>query len=497
MAKIILIQSSSDYPERVVSQPIGLMSVAACLRQVGHQVSIYDDNLLDQGPQAAAAMVARERPDVVGLTAVSIEMPFVHRAATAIKDRVPGLPLVIGGAHATGDPLRTLADPNIDYVVVGEGERTFVELVQTLGRGGDPQQVPGLALRSDGLPLLTAERVPIEDLDALPLPAYELINVPAYFDVFRSSILFKRREHMALFTSRSCPYKCIYCFSVTGGKYRVRSAEAVVEEIDYLVAEYGIREVAFQDEVFNLQPERVKAICRLLIDRPYRVAISLVSGVRGDILDRETVRLLARAGVYRTAFGIESASPRIQREIRKNVDLERLTEAVHWFHDEGVICHGFFMIGLPGETQEEARSTIKMSCELPLDSAGFANPVPMVGSSWYKQIVAQAGTEAVVEYNQTYHHSATNYSAMDDVTLERMRRLAYRRFWLGNLRVLRLLFKVPLSLKLYSKLARAALYRFFPQLSAIKVEAPAATAAAADLVSNGPQPVPAATISPD
>ncbi len=165
-----------------------------------------------------------------------------------------------------------------------------------------------------------------------------------------------------IFTSRGCPFGCIYCHNVFGKKFRARSAENVLDELSMLKREYNIGEIEIIDDCFNIDLSRAKEIARGIIDRKLDIAISFPNGIRADHMDKELVDLLKEAGTYRVYYAVETASPRLQKLIRKNVDLDRPKEIVDYTAAQGIMTCGFFMMGFPTETEEEIRMTIDYAC---------------------------------------------------------------------------------------------------------------------------------------
>jgi len=259
----------------------------------------------------------------------------------------------------------------VDYCAIGEGEVTLSELLEELAHGDSRPQTPGIASRVHGQEVFTGPRTCIEDLDSIPFPAWHLIRLEDYFLKATSHQMYVRPEFMTLVSSRGCPYQCIYCHNVLGKRFRARSPENVLDELDILYNRFGIRDLQIQDDVFNLIPKRAKAICDLMVRRGIRMNISFPNGVRGDLMDEELLRKLKDAGTFKISYAAESGSERIQKLIRKNVKLSKLKEVIEQTDKAGIFAHGFFMLGFPTETIEDMRQTVEFALSSKLHSATF------------------------------------------------------------------------------------------------------------------------------
>jgi radical SAM superfamily enzyme YgiQ (UPF0313 family) len=303
------------------------------------------------------ARMAAFRPDLVGFSCLSLEADEMERLARAAKEVNPRCAVVLGGPHAKFFYDRALENPDIDAAVVGEGEETFPELLEALEDGRPLDGVKGVAFRRDGRALLTAPREAIEDLDSLPFPAWDLVDFRRYSRVPGMNGYSKSVPWAVVMTSRGCPFRCAYCHDIFGKKARLRSPENVLAEIELLTRVHGVREIHIVDDIFNVDPARAGRICDLIAERGIKVDIAFPNALRVDMMDRDLIRKLKRAGCYAVTYAVETASPRIQALLGKNVDLEKARRVISWTAAEGIITHGFFMIGFPGETREEMRLT--------------------------------------------------------------------------------------------------------------------------------------------
>jgi anaerobic magnesium-protoporphyrin IX monomethyl ester cyclase len=283
----------------------------------------------------------------------------------------------------------------------------------------------------------------------MPYPAWDLIPVKKYFGKPMGDQLYHRPEIMTVVTSRSCPYSCIFCHNLFGRGFRARSATNVVDEIRTLHERYGVREIHVQDDIFNLDMDRAKEICRMIIENGPKVFLAFPNGLRGDIMDDELIDLLYRAGARRVCYAVESGSLRIQKMLKKNLNLEKLAVTVRKTAAKGILIKGFFMIGFPTETHDEMMQTIRFARDNDFDTAGFNRVIPTKGTELY-EMARELGMKAVFDYDDySYDYSNINLSAVDNRTLEKTIRKAYFLFVAKPKRLLRLLWLFPRKRRIF------------------------------------------------
>lgn len=446
MPRIVLVQTHHPYTQFTHVHPLGIMCIASAVRSAGHpDVQILDMKV--EGWNAAQAIEAIEAlaPDVVGLSAMTYEAGCMHEVAQGLRERMPAATIVAGGPHPSVAADDVMKDESIDFVVRGEGEETFIALMDGLVAGKtDWTDVPGLNWRdAEGQVVAEADRPPPAVLDEMPFPAWDLIDHSKYHLVPRGGVIYAHKEFATMFSSRACPWRCTYCHNSYGKAFRDRSAEHVLAEIDLLVKDYGVKEIVFMDDIFNFKPQRAKAIARGLIERDYGLKLTFPNGFRGDILDEELVVLLKQAGMYRCMVAVESAVPRLQKVMKKNLKIEKVRKIVRFIADQGIMVHGAFMLGFPTETEEEMQSTIEWAADSAFHTAAFFRVIPFKGTELFTQI-EHAGFDLPSDWSSYEpYQSEINLSEVREERILRLRKRAYRRFYLNPRRLWRIFKLIP------------------------------------------------------
>lgn len=360
--------------------PFGLAWLAAAAREAGFEAAILDAAAETLDLEGTLARIGAHRGAVLAMTATTLSL---HRAeAVAAEARRRGLvsAVLLGGPHASAVPEATLAAcPSVDLLVLGEGERTLVEILpEILDRGiAAARGAAGTFCRdADGGFVQGPPRPPIENLDELPLPAFDLL--PDLTRHYQTSAL--RSRHFpgsSLVTSRGCFGRCTFCSrSVFGRKVRAFSADYVMAMIRSLVDGWGIREICIYDDNFVADPRRLKRFCELLRAAPFR--LTWTCNARVDVVTEESLRRMRDAGCWQISFGVESGVQEILDRECKGITLEKVRATLAVCRRLGIRTKGFFMVGHPGETRETMEATRRFALELPLDDfqMSFLTPFP-------------------------------------------------------------------------------------------------------------------------
>lgn len=420
----------------VRSPPLGLAYMGAVLESAGHQVKIVDAPTLEMGVEEAAREVLSWRPDLVGISAVTPTVKGGYRLACAIKSAAPDLPVVMGGQHVSFMFEEALSTGCVDYVAIGEGERTILELVESLERGGGVESVDGLALPG---PRLTRPRRPIENLDELPEPARHLLPMDKY------TVFDKPVKIIHVIASRGCPYGCIYCSTsyYWGRRYRIRSAKLVADEIERATQEYKTNVVVFADDELTLSHRWVDEFLRELEER--RLDISWTCGTRVSSVNRDMLRNMRAKGCNIIYYGVESYSDDDLLRIRKKITTGQVEDAVRATKEAGMEVAGSFVLGFPWQRVDDVRNTVKFAEKLHLDYAQFTVATPYPGTPLYDEALRDGLIEV---WDWDYY--TTVYPVMRGLYIgrEQLAKLlgwAYRKFYMRPGYVLSQLAKRRLS----------------------------------------------------
>lgn len=391
---VLLICPNINMPIAVrTSPPLGLAYVAAISERLGHNVRVYDMQVED----TPLEVLLEEFPaDVVGLTANTPQVKAAWAVAEKLKQLHP-CPIMIGGPHPTVMPEETLRRSQIDAVARGEGESTWEEFLSVVERtprhdsaalAENLAGVKGLSYRGpSGDYIHNPERPPVRDLDGLPWPAYHLFRKEGYSSLQPTMDGFSPRS-FAICTSRGCPYRCTYCSQSTfPEKWRARSVESVITEFRHVIHDLGATEIGIVDDSFNIDRKRVAAICDALIDSGLNtVPWILINGIRSNLADRELLGKMKAAGCKRVAFAPETGNEYILQRINKKHSMKQVREAFSNAKAVGLETIGFFMIGLPGDTEETIEETIRFAIELDPDVANFSMTTPFPGTILYNEV---------------------------------------------------------------------------------------------------------------
>lgn len=359
--KIVLIFPPNIYQTKQSMPPLGIAWLASFLRENGFPDIVLIDSMANRySNEEIIDLLKKEGPDIIGISFGTQIRFSAFDLARLIKKEFSSVPLVAGGPHPTLTAQDILENiPEIDVIVRGEGEISFLNLVKTIGKKGDLEGVKGISFRDKkGKIIHNAFEEPIHDLDSLPLPARDLLPIEKYD---KTTILSKKRS-LNIMTSRGCPYWCSYCSTSEqwGHKIRHRSPKNVVDEIELVLKNYPfIKGIRFFDDVFTMDKARVIEICREILKR--KLDFVWECEARANTIDEELVREMRRARCEFIDLGIESGSDRILKNIKKNITVEQAITSAKIIKKAGIGLKAFFMHGLPGETYEDIKKTVFLS----------------------------------------------------------------------------------------------------------------------------------------
>lgn len=385
-----------------VTPPLGIAYLAAVLEKNSYEVCLLDcivegynhpekqNEYIHIGLkwQEIEKRVRMFAPDIVGISCMfSLMFPEALKVAEVVKDIDRNIIVVMGGAHPSAVPYNVLSNKNVDFIVIGEGETTLLELVHSIERGDtDFSRIDGLGYKENRILMLNPKTRFIENLDDIPFPARHLLPMEKYYKIGESHGGLKRNRYASIITSRGCPGNCVYCsiHTVWGTRWRPRSPVNVIDEIKHLVNDYGVEEIHFEDDNLTFDRERARMIFQGIIDRGLDITWTTPNGVAIWKLDEELLKLMKKSGCYQLNLGIESGNEQILRKIiKKPLGLEKVQETVKKIRELGIWAHGFFILGMPGETKQTMEDTINFATDLNLDSANFFIATPYPGTVLY------------------------------------------------------------------------------------------------------------------
>lgn len=379
--------------------PLSLAYLAACLERAGYLVKIIDalalgkDNVKTRGKLTRIGLSDRElkkeiknfQPGIVGISVMFTAFAQdAHNIARLVKEVNPKITTVLGGAHVSIDSKAILKDKNVDVAVKGEGEVTFLNLIKAIEKKKDLAGITGITYRQ-GRKIIQNPPTPfIKDLDTLPFPARHLLPMELYDD--EGDPFSMRYPLTSMITSRGCPGHCVYCsiHAVWGHTWRGRSAKNVVDEIEHLVKDYGIKEIHFQDDSMTISKKRMNEICDEIIKRKVDIKWATPNGIAHWMLDKRLLRKMKKAGCYRITFGIESGNPEMRRWVGKPYSLEQAKELTQYANKIGMWTLATNIIGFPYETREQINDTIQFAINSDVDFALFYRLGPRPGTPVYE-----------------------------------------------------------------------------------------------------------------
>jgi anaerobic magnesium-protoporphyrin IX monomethyl ester cyclase len=376
----VLLLSTPHPLEESPLPPLSLSYLAGVLAQEGIEVKILDFLVTHYHPDKLRRELEEYQPQLVGATCVTLNYPIARRMLKACKDFAPHIFTVIGGPHVTFALQETLLrSPWIDAIVIGEGERTLVELARAVAEGKDIRHVSGVAFADGGRLFKTSPRPLIENLDQLPLPARGLLPMARYRAL---------GTPCTVITSRGCPYSCIFCSGrrMFGPKVRFRSPGLVADEIEKLQHDFGLAKINIVDDTFTLNRSHAEAVCEEMLRRNLKIKWSVFARV--DRISRDLAQLMSRAGCEWVLFGVESADEGILGTIKKGFTPDEVRHGVKIATEAGINVFNSFILGLPGENRETAHRSLAFGDELYQKYGakyGFHMLSPLPGTEIYER----------------------------------------------------------------------------------------------------------------
>ncbi len=365
------------------SPSLGLLHLAAQVRGAGYEPTIIESDVQGLDADAVVRRVVETRPRYVGITLFTVGVWSSAKIARGIQAALPSTTIIVGGPHVSSMGRETLERfPEFDLAVVGEGERTLVQVLECLDGGGDPAAIQGVIYRDgEGTPVETPPGAVQLDLDSLPFPAWDLLEdfprayLPAIYD-------FPAGPVATIAASRGCPFHCKFCDTSTfGASIRRYSSRAVFDMMSHLRKVYGVRHIMFVDDLFLASRSRVTELCELLLERGLKMSWTCTARV--DTVRPEVLELMRRAGCWEISFGLETGSDELLEKMDKMARVAKSEQALKWSAEAGIRTKGLFMLGYPGETMETIEMTKAFVRRIPMDIMNLSKFTPYPGSPIY------------------------------------------------------------------------------------------------------------------
>ena len=385
-----------------IEPPLWAGLIAAFVGKHGYSVKIIDAEAENWSPEYTARIIAEYNPLLAGIIVLGSnpsasstpKMTAAGEVLRALRKKAPHIKAIIGGLHPSALPQRTLREEEVDFVCQGEGFYTILQLLEVLKSDEEPSnyQIPGLWYNQNGK-AISNPPAPLVSPDELPLAAWELLPMDKYrahnWHCFEH--IDRRQPYAVIYTSLGCPFNCTYCniHALYNGKpgIRFRSPDKVVEEIDFLVKNYKVRNIKLIDELFALKEDRVIRICDLIIQGGYD--LNMWAYARVDTVSEKMLRKMKQAGINWVCFGFESASRKVRRGVTKKFEQDAITKAVEMTRAAGIYIIGNFIFGLPDDDLETMQETLEMAKEFSFEYANFYTAMAYPGSQLYEDAIKQ------------------------------------------------------------------------------------------------------------
>ncbi|MFZ9011979.1 MAG: B12-binding domain-containing radical SAM protein [Anaerohalosphaeraceae bacterium] len=360
--------------------PLSLACLAGSLVRGGFQAKVFDFNIYEDAD--FVKVVEEFAPDYVGVTFVTPLIQEANRVAQLAKSVNPDVVVMAGGPHASSFPESTLQETVFDLVAIGEGDFTICEILE----GKDCSEIQGIAYKDNGAIQVNPRKPFIKDLDVLAPPNYDVFEL----DKYQISPAIARGNPVAwVETSRGCVYDCVFCNKNCFGRtFRVKSPQRVVEDFQRVI-DQGFKEIYLADDGFTTNMTRAKKVGDLLIEKNIKIDWCTLNGIRADRVDLELLKKMKQAGCYRIYLGVESGNQGVLDRIKKGTKLEYLENAVAWGKQAGLEVVGYFMLGLPGDTEETMQQTIDFAKKLDLDLAKASVTIPLPATEMFNDLDAE------------------------------------------------------------------------------------------------------------
>ena len=424
--------------------PLGLAYMAAVLDQNGFEVKIFDCPVCEMDHNKLKTELDAYQPTIVGIGSMTPTIESALKSARVAKEACPNAKVVMGGPHATFADTEILStEKAVDIIVRGEGEETIVELAQQSPQLEKISDIKGITFRKDNQIIQTSTRLFIQDLDALPRPAYKYLPMEKY--------RITGKTLLPIITSRGCPFQCSFCVAsqMFGQRFRMRSPKHVLDELEWLRDEYGAEGIAFQDDTLTFNKKRATEICEGMIER--KINLPWGCGTRADVVTKDVLAIMAKAHCNETMFGIESGCQRMRAILKKGVTNQHCENAIKWAKEAGMFVTVSVILGYPGETKESLQETLDFARKLEPDDVWLCHATPYPGT-YLRELVKSYGWKMSEDW-ELYNTMNPIFEdpALPAKEIAEMRKSFYNKFYSPKY-IMRQAVKGYLKGNLYSKI---------------------------------------------
>ncbi len=437
MARILLMKPI-DTEYYIIAPNLGLGYLASSLKKDGHNVEIIDSGRLKIDYDDFRKYIQQNQFDIIGFQLYTYQLNSVKRLSSIVKQVSPQTTVVVGGPHPSCEPVHTLTYlPSVDFAIMREGERPISKLMRlpkdAYKREDSLSKIENLSFRSSN-GIRINQLVFEESLDNIPFPEWSLIDPNKYPNSPHGTFT-KNIPAAPILATRGCPFDCDFCgaSSVMGKKIRRRSIANIMEEIELLRSQYGVKELHIEDDNFSFKKDFVIDFCNALLKNKLNISWSCPNGIRIDSLDKEMVGVMEKSGCYSIGIGIESGDDLVLKKIGKRLTCRQIEEKITLIKKSTSIkVTGFFLIGHPAEGITEIKKTIRFSKKLPIDKAAFCTLIPLPGTKIFNQWLKDKKiTLEQINWDTYFGYSyKLGISSIDEKTLKKLHRYAIVSFYL-------------------------------------------------------------------
>lgn len=425
--------------------PLGISALYSYLtkKAPGVKITVFDGTFSDHKLKDFEHVLADSAFNAVGFSVMNTMVSEVKALAKITRRFAPASKIIVGGPQATVKPDYFLENDLADIAVIGEGEATFLELLE---KDLDPEGVKGTVYKKSGRIVHEDARDKMPDLDSLPIPDRNIFDMKAYFGAWNSLDIFSGNlRGTSVIVSRGCPYQCSFCQptlqKLFGSHVRKYSPGRVIEELQYLKDKFNINAFMFEDDTFLMDKDWAMMVCDLMMEK--RLGLVWCCNVRANLCDYGALKKMKEAGLRKINIGIESATQGLLDDVlKKNITVEQIKKAVDTAKSLGLYIQGYFMIGHPKESDGDIRNTIRFARDLDIDEASFSITTPLPGTSLYEsdKYMVEDAHEGCDYYSVSVYDS--KYLQVPPKKIRMYKRYAYISFYLKPRRLIKQIMNV-------------------------------------------------------